>query len=116
MSPAPFLCTRCYFLGRARVAGKGPTYRHIWDNYAIFWDICVIKDIFAVPATDVGINMKPCNVCIDAFGEPACNPAKHCSVEDVPGLSPEEALAFVVSAKPLFDISPSKIVLKVAQD
>jgi hypothetical protein len=53
---------------------------------------------------------------IDAFGEPACNPAKHCSVEDVPGLSPEEALAFVVSAKPLFDISPSKIVLKVAQD
>ncbi len=26
------------------------------------------------------------------------------------------ALSFVVSAKPLFDISPSKIVLKVAQD
>jgi hypothetical protein len=64
----------------------------------------------------VGINVKPCNVCIEAFGEPACKPAKHCSVEDVPGLSAEEALALVVSTKPLFDIDPSKIVLKVAQD
>jgi hypothetical protein len=64
----------------------------------------------------VGINVKPCSACIEAFGEPACNPVKHCSVEDVPGLSPEEALAFVISAKPLFDIDPSKIVLKVAQD
>jgi hypothetical protein len=30
---------------------------------------------------------------------------KHCSVEDVPGLSPEEALAHVVPAKPLPDIN-----------
>lgn len=43
------------------------------------------------------------------------NPAKHYSVEDVPGLSPEEALALVVSAKPLFGID-QKIVLKLAQD
>jgi len=81
-----------------------------------FWNIYVIKYIFVVPATDVGINLKPCNVCIDAFGEPACNPVKHCSVEDVPGLSAEEALALIVSAKPVFDIDSSKIVLKVAHD
>jgi len=55
-------------------------------------------------------------VCIEAFGEPACNPVKHCSVEDVPGLSAEEALALVVSAKPVFDIDSSKIVLKVVHD
>ncbi len=30
---------------------------------------------------------------------------KHCSVEDVPGLSPEEALTHIVSAKPLLDIN-----------
>ncbi|MBL7080619.1 hypothetical protein ISS39_09870 [Candidatus Bathyarchaeota archaeon] len=44
--------------------------------------------------------MKPCNACIEAFGEPACTPMKHCSVEDVPSLSPEEALTLMVSAKP----------------
>jgi hypothetical protein len=58
----------------------------------------VIKYILVVTATDVGINMKPCSVCIEAFGEPACNPMKHCSVEDVPGLSPEEALSVIVAA------------------
>ena len=68
-----------------------------WDNLSIFWNIYVIKDIFAIPVTDVGITVKPCRVCIEAFGEPACNLGKHCSVEDVPGLSPEEALALVVS-------------------
>ena len=63
----------------------------------------------------MGINVKPCGVCIEAFGEPACNLVKHCSVEDVPGLSSEDALALVVSAKPLFDIN-KKIVLKLAQN
>ena len=84
-----------------------------WDNHIFIWNIYVIKYIFAVPATGVGINVKPCNACIEAFGEPACNPMKHCSIEDVPGLSPEEALAHVVSAKPLPDIY-QKIVLKLA--
>lgn len=60
--------------------------------------------------------MKPCNVCIEAFGEPACDPVKHCSVEDIPGLSPEEALALIVSAKPLFDVDQPRITLWVAQD
>jgi hypothetical protein len=69
-----------------------------------FWDIHIIKDIFAFPATDLGINVKPCSVCIEAFGEPACNSMKHCSLEDIPGLSPEEALTLIVSVKPLFDI------------
>ena len=65
---------------------------------------------------DLGINMKPCNVCIEAFDGPACLPMKHCSVEDVPGLSAEEALALVVSAKPPFDLDQPKVVLWVAQD
>ncbi len=84
-----------------------------WNNFNQFWDIHVIKYIFTVPATGVGINVKPCNACIEAFGEPACNPMKHCSIEDVPGLSPEEALAHVISSKPLPDIN-QKIVLKLA--
>ncbi len=67
-------------------------------------------------ATDVGINVKPCSACIEAFGEPTCNLMKHCFIEDVPGFSPEEALALVVSAKQMFDIEQSKIALKVAQD
>ena len=41
---------------------------------------------------------------------------KHCFIEDVPGLSPEEALAHVVQAKHLFDIEQSKIALKITQD
>jgi len=60
--------------------------------------------------------MKPCNLCIETFGEPACIPLKHCSVEDVPGQSAEEALVLVASPKPLFDIDPSKVVLWIAQD
>jgi hypothetical protein len=68
-----------------------------WDNKALVWDIYVIKCIFDVPAADMGIKVKPCSVCIEAFGEPACNPVKHCSVDDVPGLSPEEALTVIVT-------------------
>ncbi|MEE8354938.1 MAG: hypothetical protein V3S09_03850, partial [Candidatus Bathyarchaeia archaeon] len=60
--------------------------------------ISVMKDIFAIPAPELGINMKPYSVCIEALGEPACNPRKHCSVEDVPRQSTEEALAVIVTA------------------
>lgn len=68
-----------------------------WDNYGYFLNIYAIKYIFSIPAADVGITVKPCRVCIEAFGEPTCNVGKHCSVEDIPGQSPEEAMSLAVS-------------------
>jgi len=57
--------------------------------------------------------MKPCGVCIEAFGKPACNTLKDCLLGDVPGLSPEEALSIHLVPIDLVDTDTEKIPIKV---
>ena len=58
--------------------------------------------------------MKPCRVCIEAFGKPACSSLKGCLLGDVPGLSPEEALTIHLMPVDLVDTEMEKIPIKVA--
>jgi len=58
--------------------------------------------------------MKPCGVCIEAFGKPACSSLKGCLLGDVPGLSPEEALSIHLVPVDLVDTEMEKISIKVA--